>query len=201
MGIEFSPSIATPIGSTLGGSGVSNAGTFTWGANNIVFTTSGATSVTLPTTGTLATRAGAEALTNKTYAGSTATLSGIVTANGANSGALAVLGGTPSAESTESGLWLGVTTPSTLNPTLKYVPGVGQLQIQAPSEMRLCIGNTNTIYVQIASSQVNLVSGITLQLGNTATTGLTAGVLAALTNASVTMKDANGTLYRIPCIV
>ena len=36
------------------------------GANNVTFTSSGATSLTLPTTGTLATLAGTEALTNKT---------------------------------------------------------------------------------------------------------------------------------------
>jgi len=54
------------LAGTRGGSGVSNAGTLTWGASNVTFTTSGATGVTLPTSGTLATLAGTEALTNKT---------------------------------------------------------------------------------------------------------------------------------------
>lgn len=49
-----------------GGSGIVNAGTFTWGSNNITVTTSGTTGVTLPTAGTLATLAGTENLTNKT---------------------------------------------------------------------------------------------------------------------------------------
>jgi hypothetical protein len=49
----------------------------TSGANALTLTTSGATNVTLPTTGTLATLAGAEPLSNKTYAGSTLTLTGL----------------------------------------------------------------------------------------------------------------------------
>lgn len=60
------------LAGTRGGSGVSNAGTFTWGANNITFTTSGVTSLTLPTSGTVATLAGTEALTNKDIDGGTA---------------------------------------------------------------------------------------------------------------------------------
>ena len=50
---------------TRGGTGASNTGTLTFGSDNIVFTTAGATSVTLPLTGTLATLDGAETLTNK----------------------------------------------------------------------------------------------------------------------------------------
>lgn len=62
----------------------SGTGTLTLGAgstlatsatNSITLTSTGGTNVTLPTTGTLATLAGSEALSNKTYAGSTATLS------------------------------------------------------------------------------------------------------------------------------
>jgi hypothetical protein len=38
-------------------------------------------------------------------------------------------------------------------------------------------------------------------LGNVAVTGLSAGALAATTNASITITDSAGTVYRIPCIV
>jgi hypothetical protein len=48
---------------------------------------------------------------------------------------------------------------------------------------------------------VTIASTKTLKLGNTATTGLTPGVLAATTNASITITDLAGTVYRIPCIV
>lgn len=44
-------------------------------------------------------------------------------------------------------------------------------------------------------------SGKKLQLGNNAVTGLTAGVLAALTNASVVIYDGTGQAYRVPVIV
>ncbi len=54
------------LGSTYGGTGINNAGSFTYGANNITFTTAGVTSLTLPTAGTLATLAGTETLRNKT---------------------------------------------------------------------------------------------------------------------------------------
>lgn len=57
------------LAGTRGGTGVSNAGTLTYGANNLSFTTAGATSLTLPTSGTVATLAGSEALTNKTGTG------------------------------------------------------------------------------------------------------------------------------------
>lgn len=46
-----------------------------------------------------------------------------------------------------------------------------------------------------------MASGKTLTLGNAATTGLTAGVLSALTNASVVILDSTGQAYRIPCII
>jgi len=52
-----------------------------------------------------------------------------------------------------------------------------------------------------ANGGVTIASGKALKLGNTATTGLTAGVLSALTNASITITDSAGTVYRIPCIV
>lgn len=52
-----------------------------------------------------------------------------------------------------------------------------------------------------ATQAVVVASGKTFQLGNAATTGLTAGVLAALTNATIVITDSTGQAYRIPCII
>jgi hypothetical protein len=76
-----------------GGTGVNNgSSTITLGGNlvtsgafAITLTASGATNVTLPTTGTLATLAGSETLTNKTISGSNNTLSNIANASLTNS--------------------------------------------------------------------------------------------------------------------
>lgn len=52
-----------------------------------------------------------------------------------------------------------------------------------------------------ASGNITVASGQALKLGNAATTGLTAGVLAALTNATIVITDSTGQAYRIPCII
>ena len=80
------------IGATYGGTGVNNGnntitlgGSFTHtGAHTLGLTTTGNTSVTLPTTGTLATLSGTESLSNKTitsssFSGTTIAASGLIT--------------------------------------------------------------------------------------------------------------------------
>ncbi len=67
------------LGSTRGGSGESNAGNFTWGPSTYVFSSSGAVSVTYPTSGTLATLAGTESFTNKTLAAPILSTSAVLT--------------------------------------------------------------------------------------------------------------------------
>jgi hypothetical protein len=48
---------------------------------------------------------------------------------------------------------------------------------------------------------ITIASTKALKLGNAAVTGLTPGALAATTNASITITDSAGTVYRIPCII
>ncbi len=47
----------------------------------------------------------------------------------------------------------------------------------------------------------NIVFGGGVQLSNAAATGLSAGALAATTNASVVLYDSGGQAYRVPCII
>lgn len=88
--------------------------------------------------------------------------------------------------------------------------GAGSLGIQvyystsgfwsnSSTDLRCSVNNADIW--QATGTQFNVMSGIALQLGNAAVTGLIAGALAALTNASVTLKDSNGTTYRVPVIV
>lgn len=51
------------------------------------------------------------------------------------------------------------------------------------------------------TSGVRIKTGVALQLGNAAATGLVAGALAALTNATLVFTDDAGVVYRVPCIV
>lgn len=75
---------ASVIGQQYGGSGVNNGGTLTWGANNITFSTSGVTSLTLPTSGTLATES---FVTSQGYltANQTITMTGDISGSGTTS--------------------------------------------------------------------------------------------------------------------
>lgn len=58
---------------------------------------------------------------------------------------------------------------------------------------------TAGVWTTIADLTVG--SGKNFKVGNAATTGLTAGVLAALTNATIVISDSTGQAYRIPCII
>lgn len=58
-----------------------------------------------------------------------------------------------------------------------------------------------SLTIKGATQTVLVASGKKLQLGNAATTGLSAGVLAALTNATLVLTDSAGQDYRIPCII
>ena len=112
---------STIIGATYGGTGVNNgsntitlggnistAGTFTTaGAYALTLTQTGATNVTLPTTGTLATLAGTETFTNKTLTSPTinsATLSGTFSGNATLSGVVTFSNTTDATNTTTAGV-------------------------------------------------------------------------------------------------
>lgn len=91
------------------------AGNFTTlGAYALTLTATGATNVTLPTTGTLSTLAGAETLTNKTISGSANTLSNIGNSSLTNSsitinGSAVSLGGSVTVTAVASSIVVGTT--------------------------------------------------------------------------------------------
>ncbi len=60
---------------------------------------------------------------------------------------------------------------------------------------------TTALTIKGETQAVVIAAGKTFQLGNAATTGLVAGVLAATTNASIVITDSTGQAYRIPCII
>lgn len=55
--------------------------------------------------------------------------------------------------------------------------------------------------LDVSAALVAVASGSALHLGNAAVTGLTPGVLAATTNATLVLTDSGGQAYRIPCII
>lgn len=60
---------------------------------------------------------------------------------------------------------------------------------------------TTALTIKGETQAITIASGKALVLGNNATTGLGAGILAALTNASIVISDGTTQAYRIPCII
>lgn len=117
-------SLLAPLSGASGGTGVNNSGkTITLGGNfttsggfNLTFTLSGATSVTLPTTGTLATLTGTEALANKTITASA--FNGTVGATTPSTGAFTNVTGsvfTRTGTATNNAVWGVVSDATTYN--------------------------------------------------------------------------------------
>lgn len=144
--VSLTAGVTGILPSTNGGSGVSNAGSFTWGANNITFTTSGTTSCTLPTSGTLATLAGSEIFTNKTLTDSTTLLQDEAD-------------NTKKAAFQLSGITTGTTRTYTLPNASTILDGTDNT---ATLTNKSISGSTNTI------TNVSLTSGVTgtLPVGN-----------------------------------
>jgi len=91
--------------------------------------------------------------------------------------------------------------------------GVAELRDNAGTSMgRLCFGGATSSFPSLKRSSTVLQARLAddsafaplqgaLRTSVNAVTGLTAGALAATTNASIVVTDASGQDYRIPCII
>ena len=76
-----------------------------------------------------------------------------------------------------------------------------QIYINAAAGSAVNLQNAGTNSALVDANGLTVSSGKALKIGNAAVTGLTAGVLAALTDASIVITDSAGQAYRIPCII
>jgi len=209
MPSSFSPSVSYPVTADKGGTGIANnaASTLTISGNfATTFTVTGATSVTLPTSGTLWSSAGVILGPDGTES-----LPAFSFASQPNMG-IARFSGTNMA--------FVVNGVSQLSISLGYIIPQGRIAVgesgDATAPGYSWLGDVDTGIFHVANVQgfcaggvevfrhtttdLVMASGKGLQLGNAAVTGLVAGALAALTTASITIKDSTGTVYRIPCV-
>lgn len=111
------------------------------------------------------------------------------------------LGGTGVANNASSTITISGsfgTTFTVTGTTSVTLPTSGTLATTATFGAPPAIGNVTP--AAITGSSVTVSAAGALKLGNNAVTGLVAGALAALTTSSVTIQDATGTTYRVPCI-
>lgn len=204
-----SPSIATPVAANLGGTGVANnaASTLTISGNfGTTFTVSGATSLTLPTSGTLWGSAGVVAGPDGTagapaFSFASQPSMGMLRQGSNNLGLavnstveLAIIGGAIIV----TGRVLVNEWGSAAAPGYTWV-GDADTGISHSANVQVFSANGVEQFRHNATDVI-IASGIGFQVGNTAVTGLVAGALAALTTASIVIKDSTGTAYRVPCV-
>jgi hypothetical protein len=195
-----------------GGTGVANTGkTITLGgsltlsgAHDLTLTQTGATNVTLPTTGTLATLAGSETLTNKTISGANNTLSNIANSSLANSsitinGSSVSLGGSVTVTATASNaLTIGTGLSGTsYNGSTAVTIAISNTGVSAAS-----YGTASAVPTIAVNAQGQITSAVDTPIA-IAASQVTSGTLAIAqggTNGSATptagaVPYGNGTAY------
>lgn len=192
---------------TLSGNLTVAADFITSGANSLTLTTTGVTNVTLPTTGTLATLAGAETLSNKTVGagwslgGATiagdATLSGAITLNGALVANAAVTIGDAFADTLRINSVVGVNQAAVANLPLAITP-LASLAGSASVVTSLARATAATTAFTGATAQTGDVYALELQQNTL--TNATAGTIvnaatlriagAPVAGAGVTLTNA-----------
>lgn len=196
MPSSYTPaSIATPVAANLGGTGIANnvLSTLTISGNfGTTVTVTGATTVALPATGTLATLAGAETLTNKTLSGPSATMLGNVVANNTNAGGTVVLAGYVADPTTGGGIYFGV-TPTAGNHTLLAIPG-GNVTLNGPGGVDVILSVQLDRIVACQSGACLVYKSLNIGPGQTAKVGGT--IFDDFTSVATTHTDGTeDTLY------
>jgi hypothetical protein len=183
-----------------GGTGVSNAATLTYGTDNLTLTTAGVTNVTLPTTGTLATLAGAEALSNKTQ---------IDVDN------LRLDGNTLSSTDTNGDITLNpngsgeINLEATVRTNAIDTPGAGTLTVGGTDATTITIGNSGTTVNFNGTVNNNNVTNlnvtdklITINDGGGAASGSDSGLEieenGSITGYMKTSGDRNSVIFKAP---
>lgn len=176
----------TAIGSTHGGTGIANSGTLTYGANNVTFTTSGVTSLSLPQSGTLL-----SSVNNLSDVGSTATaINNIVPSQTGNNAKFLTTNGSTVSWANVSGASGGTVTSVTFT-------GDGTVLSATPSSAITSSGTlTASINVQSPGTVLNNSGSTSAAPTFTATAVLgkpstTAGTLAlnSLVGGTVTLSS------------
>ena len=187
----------TLIGATYGGTGVNNgintitlggnistAGAFTTsGAYALTLTQTAATSVTLPTTGTLATLAGSEALTNKTVNGLTIT---------STNGTLTLVNGSTLATAGANSITL--TSTGSTNVTL---PTTGTLATLAGTETLTNKSFNSAINYQASAVTVANDNVIQATVATTSATTVDSWAKATYRSAKYLVQVTQGANYQV----
>ena len=163
-----------------GGTGVNNSTrTITLGGNLVTsgafsttLTATNTTSITLPTTGTLATLAGGEALTNKTISGASNTLSNIANASLTNS-AITINGSSVS-------LGGSITVTATASNALTIGTGLSGGSYNGSSAVTIAIDSTVATLTGVQTLTNKTISGASNTLSNIANASLTNSTISGV---------------------
>ena len=170
--------LTVPAGKTIAFGGAFT----TSGANDVTFTTSAGTSLTLPTSGTLATLAGTETLTNKTIGSTGVTFSGATTDITSTSGEdLTLVGGGAGIISLNDAVTIsGTTTLSTLTSAAGVAIGInsgttGAINIGDDGSAETISIGTGAAAKTVIFGSTNTTSTSTFQSGSGGITKAVAG--------------------------